>query len=83
MGKEEDASMSNRISSFPIEPAGETAPAAPAFSAGFAVCQLPNVAQNPLAIQLLAQQQAYEAALIAAREEALRIAFSRLQMSLN
>ena len=75
--------MTNRISSYPIESAGEVAPALPALATGFAVCQLPQVASSPLAIQLLAQQQAYEAALLAAREEALRIALSRLQMSLN
>jgi hypothetical protein len=62
------------------------APAAVASSplpAGFAVCQLPQFSQSPLALQLLAQQQAYEQALVAAREEALRIALSRLQFSLN
>ena len=68
----------NRISS-----QFEAAPlAAPAVPAGFAVCQLASAA-NPLAMQLLAQQQAYEQAILAAREEALRIALSRLQMSLN
>ena len=72
--------MTNRITSYAMEPA---APVATAIPAGFAVCQHPQVASSPLAIQLLAQQQAYEAALIAAREEALRIALSRLQMSLN
>ena len=72
--------MTNRISSFPI--ASED-PAQAALPVGFAICQLPHLQQSPLAIQLLAQQQAYEAALIAAREEALRIALSRLQMSLN
>jgi hypothetical protein len=71
--------MTNRISSY--EPVPQAAPAA--LPAGFAVCQHPQAANSPLAIQLLAQQQAYEAALIAAREEALRIALSRLQMSLN
>ena len=72
--------MTNRITSYEMAPA---APVAAAVPAGFAICQLPQVANNPLAIQLLAQQQAYEAALIGAREEALRIALSRLQMSLN
>jgi hypothetical protein len=72
--------MTNRISNHEM---AEAAPAAAALPAGFAVCQLPQVANSPLAIQLLAQQQAYEAALLAAREEALRIALSRLQMSLN
>jgi len=51
--------------------------------AGFAVSPFVQTPNNPLALQLLAQQQAYERALIAAREEALRIALSRLQMSLN
>lgn len=72
--------MTNRISHYEMAP---TAPVAAAVPAGFAICQLPQVVNNPLAIQLLAQQQAFEAALIAAREEALRIALSRLQMSLN
>jgi hypothetical protein len=72
--------MTNRISNYEMAPA---APVAAAFPAGFAICQLPQVASSPLAIQLLAQQQAYEDALIAAREEALRIALSRLQTSLN
>ena len=71
--------LTNRISGYSTEAAPA---AAPAMQAGFAVCQLAPAA-NPLAIQLLAQQQAYEQALIAAREEALRIALSRLQMSLN
>jgi hypothetical protein len=69
---------SNRISEHFEAPAV----AAPAVHTGFAVCQL-AAAANPLALQLAAQQQAYEDALIAAREEALRIALSRLQMSLN
>ena len=71
--------MSNRISGYSI------GPAAPAtlLPAGFALCQLPQFTQSPLALQLLAQQQAYEQALLAAREDALRLALSRLQMSLN
>ena len=72
--------MTNRISSYDL---ASEAPATSALPAGFAVCQHPHVVNNPLAIQLLAQQQAYEAALLAAREEALRIALNRLQMSLN
>ena len=77
--------MTNRITSYEMAPAAiaSLGPSAAAVPAGFAICQLPQVANNPLAIQLLAQQQAYEAALIVAREEALRIALSRLQMSLN
>jgi hypothetical protein len=55
---------------------------APAVPPGFAACQL-GPAANPLALQLAAQQQAYEEAILAAREEALRIALSRLQPSLN
>src|SRR5262245_43299258 len=78
--RREDLTMTNRISSYPIESTAEAVQATPAFAAGFAVCQLPQVANSPLAIQLLAQQQAYEAALIASREEALRITLSRLQM---
>jgi hypothetical protein len=72
--------MTNRISKYEM---AEAAPTTAVLPAGFAVCQLPQVPNSPLAIQLLAQQQAYEAALVAAREEALRIALSRLQMSLN
>ena len=70
--------FTNRISSYSME---QASPAG--IPAGFAVCQLPQLAQSPLAYQLIAQQQAYEQALINAREEALRIALSRLQMSLN
>ena len=72
--------MTNRISNYEMAPA---APVAAVLPAGFAICPLAQVANSPLAIQLLAQQQAYEDALIAAREDALRIALSRLQMSLN
>ena len=71
--------MTNRISEYSLEPA----PAAPLAPAGFAVSPFVQTPNNPLALQLLAQQQAYEQALIAAREEALRIALSRLQMSLS
>ena len=71
--------FTNRIASHLPEPA---APAA-TLPAGFAVCPLSQASQSPLALQLLAQQQAYEQALIRAREEALRIALSRLQISLN
>jgi len=70
----------NRISNHLPEPA---APASTGIPAGFAVCQLPQNPQSSMALQLIAQQQAYEQALIAAREEALRIALSRLEMSLN
>jgi hypothetical protein len=72
--------FTNRIKDY--SPSDETT-VAPALPAGFAVCQLPQVVQNPLAIQLIAQQQAFEQALIAAKEEALRIVLSRLQTSVN
>jgi len=73
--------LANRISDYSFEPAPTSAPAAPAIPAGFAVCQL--AAANPLALQLAAQQQAYEDALLAAREEALQFVLSRLQPSVN
>jgi len=76
----ESAVFANRISGYSLASA---APAAPFLPAGFAVCQLNQGLTSPLALQLLAQQQAYEQALVAAREEALRIALSRLQTSLN
>jgi hypothetical protein len=72
--------FANRISGYSFESA---APAVSFAPAGFAVCHISPAVSNPLAIQLLAQQQAYEQALLAAREEALRIALSRLQPSLN
>ena len=72
--------FTNRISSYlPEEPA---APAA-LVPVGFAVCQISQSSQSPLAIQILAQQRAYEQALMNAREEALRIALARLQPSAN
>jgi hypothetical protein len=71
--------FTNRITSHSFEPAPAAAPAVPA---GFAVCQLAP-ATNPLALQLAAQQQAYEQAIISAREEALRITLGRLQISVN
>lgn len=61
----------------------DSAAAAPALPAGFAVCQLPQFGQNPLALQLIAQQQAFEQAILAAKEEALRIVLGRLQTSVN
>jgi hypothetical protein len=70
----------NRIQNY--SPDGQSVAASP-LAAGFAVCQLPQVVQNPLALQLLAQQQAFEQALIAAKEEALRIVLSRLRTSVN
>ena len=71
--------IANRISGYPFD----SEPVAPLVPAGFAVCPLTQTANNPLALQLLAQQQAYEQALIAAREDALRIALSRLKISVN
>ena len=73
------AMLANRISGYSLDASQAQAPVLPA---GFAVCQLAPAA-NPLALQLLAQQQAYEHAVLAAREEALRIALSRLQISVN
>ncbi len=73
------ALFTNRITEHLPEPVA----AAPVVPAGFAVCQLNQTANSPLAIQLMAQQQAYEQALIAAREEALRMTLSRLKTSLN
>jgi hypothetical protein len=70
----------NRIKNVPH---GDSLAAGAIIPAGFAVCQLPHVAQNPLAIQLIAQQQAFEQAIIAAKEEALRIVLSRLETSAN
>ena len=74
----------NRISNYSVEGASD-APTklAPIVPPGFAVCQLAPATQNSLSLQLLAQQQAYEKALIAAREEALRLTLSRLRPSLN
>lgn len=63
---------------------------APSIPAGFAVCQVAPAATQPLALQLIAQQQAYQAqqqayeqAIRAAREDALRVVLSRLQPSVN
>jgi hypothetical protein len=71
--------LANRISGYSTG----SPSAAPFLPAGFAVCPMAPAANSPLTLQLMAQQQAYEQALVAAREEALRIALSRLQMSLN
>ena len=49
-------------------------------AAGFAVCNLPQAASGALALQLLAQQQAYEQALRAARQRSQDL---RQQNSLN
>ena len=76
--------FTNRISSemFAASIAPAAATAAPSIPAGFAVCQLAPAA-NPLAIQLIAQQQAYEKAILAAREDALRIVLGMLKPSSN
>jgi hypothetical protein len=71
--------LANRISGYSLN----SPSAAPFLPAGFAVCPMVPAANSPLTLQLLAQQQAYEQALLAAREEALRIALSRLQISVN
>jgi hypothetical protein len=69
----------NRITAY----SAESTAAAGVLPAGFAVCHISPAASNPLALQLLAQQQAYEQAILVAREEALRIVLSRLQPSPN
>jgi hypothetical protein len=71
--------LANRISGFMTEPE----PSESFLPAGFAVCPMAQQAQSPLTIQLLAQQQAYEQAILAAREEAFRVVLSRLNPSLN
>lgn len=63
-------------------PAAAPAATAPSIPPGFAVCQLAPAA-NPLAIQLIAQQQAYEKAILAAKEEALRVVLGMLKPSSN
>ena len=76
--------FTNRISGhlFEAAPASAETISAPSIPTGFAVCQLAPAA-NPLAIQLIAQKQAYEQAILSAREDALRIILSRLQPSVN
>jgi hypothetical protein len=71
----------NRITSYTQD--DEKVALSPQLPAGFAVCQLGQAVQNPLALQLIAQQQAFEQALIAAKEEALRIVLGRLRTSVN
>jgi hypothetical protein len=61
----------------------DEAPASPTLPPGFAVCQLPQAMQNPLALQLIAQQQAFEQAILTAKEEALRMLLGRLRTSVN
>ena len=74
----------NRIAnySFDSEAPATSAPAQ-LVPAGFAVCPIAPATQDSLTLQLLAQQQAYEKALLEAREEALRLTLSRLQPSVN
>jgi hypothetical protein len=76
--------FTNRISGLLPESSSVAAPVATAASipAGFAVCQLAPAA-NPLAIQLIAQKQAYEKAILAAKEEALRVVLGMLKPSSN
>ena len=74
----------NRIASYSFDSEAQ-APSAQAqlVPVGFAVCPIAPATQDSLTLQLLAQQQAYEKALLAAREEALRLTLSRLQPSVN
>ena len=69
--------FANRISQYPLGAASVP------MTAGFAVCQLPGAPAASLPLQLIAQQQAYEAALVRAREQALAMALSRLTVSPN
>lgn len=71
--------FTNRIAGHLTDSSTASAPVIPA---GFAVCQLAPAA-NPLAIQLIAQQQAYEKAILAAKEEALRVVLGMLKPSSN
>ena len=82
--------FANRINDYLPEEAVTLPAVAPSIPAGFAVCQLAPTATQPLALQLLAQQQAYEAqqqayeqALLAAREDALRTVLGMLKPSVN
>jgi hypothetical protein len=76
--------FTNRIAGHLTESVPASAPVAtaPSIPAGFAICQLAPAA-NPLAIQLIAQQQAYEKAILAAREDALRVVLGMLKPSSN
>lgn len=64
--------FTNRISAYLPEEA------APAPLAGFAVCHLPQATAGSLALQLLAQQQAYQQAIAAAEERAFQAILSRM-----
>ena len=82
--------FANRISDYIEASSDPQATAAPVIPSGFAVCQLAPAATQPLALQLIAQQQAYQAqqqayekALLAAREDALRLVLSMLKPSVN
>jgi hypothetical protein len=75
--------FANRMSEYLPDQSATPTAVAPSIPAGFAVCQLAPTATQPLALQLIAQQQAYEQALLAAREDALRIALSMLKPSVN
>jgi hypothetical protein len=75
--------FANRITEHLSEPAATSPAVAPSIPSGFAVCQLAPAATQPLALQLMAQQQAYEQALLAAREDALRTVLGMLKPSVN
>jgi hypothetical protein len=75
--------FANRISDFLPEQTATSTAVAPSIPTGFAVCQLAPAATQPLALQLIAQQQAYEQALLAAREDALRVVLGMLKPSSN
>ena len=82
--------FANRISDYLPEQTATPTAVASSIPAGFAVCQLAPTATQPLALQLIAQQQAYEAqqqayeqALLAAREDALRTVLGMLKPSVN
>ena len=67
--------FTNRISGYLEEPAPV---AAAPMLAGFAVCQLPLASPNALALQLLAQQQAYQQAIAAAEQRAFQAIMARM-----
>ena len=72
--------FTNRISAYEQEPAPVAA--APVM-AGFAVCQLSLASPNSLALQLMAQQQAYQQAIAAAEQRAFQAILSRMGGALN
>jgi hypothetical protein len=75
--------FANRINDYLPDQTATPAAVAPSIPAGFAVCQLTQTASQPLALQLIAQQQAYEQALLVAREDALRLVLGMLKPSVN